>query len=180
MDKVDIPFNKLKLIGLILIGLIFFILSGTMVYKPYMFVSKIFRSEALILCAGIFGLVSSLYFLLLFSTKTIDYKSGIKVNDKGIFENTTFSSLGLLKWSDIQRIEVYTLMSNRFILVFLKNPQDYFNSQKNILKRMLSYLNNVQHKTPVLVNPNTLDCTFEELESAIREGFERYKREQNN
>ena len=54
------------------------------------------------------GFISIIFFGgmgILITKKLFENKYGIKINDEGIYDNSTYINSGLIKWENIERIE---------------------------------------------------------------------------
>jgi hypothetical protein len=57
--------------------------------------------------------------------KLLDNKYGIKISQKGIYDNSSALNAGLIKWENIERIERRKVMNKRFIRVVVNNPEEF-------------------------------------------------------
>lgn len=121
---------------------------------------------------SILGILTSLLVLFII-LKNIFRKNGfIKINEKGVYNGFFLYNKNFINWGEIKNIKTIKYNHNRYVAVFLKNAR---NDEKGI-SSLFYNLNMKTMGTPYIINSGDLDCTFEELESAIREGFDRYKR----
>lgn len=163
-------FNIILLSLLITIGGIWFFLS------PTTFKSFLIKNELIIKYIGlIFGITTPLimlgYIRLLFE----DF--GFKITKNGFINKSNLTNMGIVEWKDIISIETKEKKQNKFLLVTVKDKAKYLDRVKNPLIKLNTLQYNGFYDTPIVIEPKNLSCTFEELESAIREGFEQYKRE---
>ena len=176
---VEIPLNKNGVFIILIILFIIMSLGIAFLTYPSFFISSLFRNKTIIIICGAFCCLSIFlvipYILMLFS-----HKPGVIICDKGIINRSNWTNLGLIAWNDIINIKRKKIGKGKYIIVFLKNPDYYMSKVKNPVTKLNITQYNITYDTPVVINPKTLSCTFDELESALREGFERYKREQKN
>lgn len=175
MQETVIKLSKNKLIILLLASIGFVVISLLFILYPKNFISFIFFSERIIKNIGyvglpFFGLVSILLFKKLF-----DNKPGLIINAKGITDNTNSSSIGLIKWSDITKISQKKVVSTKFLLVEIRNPEDYI-KKANRLKKLTLKQNLSTYGTPITLTSVGLQCSFEELERLILESYSQSKR----
>lgn len=174
-EIVEIKLNK-KGVFIVLLILFILVCSGIMfISYPSVFTSGLFRSRLLVIIGGIFCSLS-VFLIPPYIFMILSVKPGLEINNRGLINRSNWTGLGLLSWTDIVRIEKKTVGKGEYILIFLKNSEDYVSRIKNPIKLLNIIQYKIAYNTPVVINPKSLDCTFEELESAIREGFERYKK----
>ncbi len=170
----EIKLSNKKIILLFFASLSFTIFSIFFILFPEKFVSFIFFSERFIKNIGYIG---SLFFglacILLF-TKLFDKKPGLIINKDGIIDNSNFSSVGLISWSDILNIESKKVVSSDFLLLKVKNPEEYI-SRVSYLKRILLRKNFETYNTPITITSAGLECNFKELEKIILDNYLKYK-----
>lgn len=116
-----------------------------------------------------FGLATILLFIKLF-----DKKPGVIINNESITDNSNFSSVGLINWSDITSIETKRVVSTDFLLLKVKNPEKYIN-KVNSLKRMVLRKNLETYGTPITITSVGLQCSFNELKEIILDSYKKYK-----
>ncbi len=165
MDKIEIPISKTKISFLLIGASIFVILGVLFLLTPDKFSTSIFRNPQIIGivavlffgAAGIFGL-----------RKLFDKSVGLTIDDYGITDNSNASSVGLIDWSDILEIKTEQVMSTRFLLIFVDNPDKYL-ERVNGFKRKLMKGNMKMYGTPLSITSNTLRYDFSDLERLIKE-----------
>lgn len=174
MKEIIIALDKKKLILLLFAGVVFTFFSFWFILKPSDFVNFITRSENIVFIAGILGLiVFGLGSVLLFF-KLFDNKPGLIINERGIIDNSNSSSIGLIKWSDITKISQKKVVSTKFLLVEISNPEDYI-QKANQMKKLSLKQNLKTYGTPITITSVGLQCSFEELERMILESYNQRK-----
>jgi len=168
MNKIEIPISKTKISFLLIGALIFVILGVLFSLTPDKFTTTIFRNPQIIRIVGIVA-------VLFFGTagvyglrKLFDKSVGLTIDDYGITDNSNASSVGLIDWSDILDIKTEQVMSTRFLLIFVDNPDKYL-ERVNGFKRKLMKANMKMYGTPLSITSNTLRYDFSELERLIKE-----------
>ena len=82
------------------------------------------------LCAPVCAFCTIGYFKDIFDEKPV-----LIVNEIGINEGMSHNSVGMIKWEDIQKINILPYMDNTyFICIFLKTPEKYIENQKILNK----------------------------------------------
>jgi len=167
MDKIEIQISKTK-ISLLLIGALIFVILGILFsLTPEKFTTTIFRNPQIIRIVGIVAVLffgaAGIYGL----RKLFDKSVGLTIDDYGITDNSNASSVGLIDWADILDIKTEQVMSTRFLLIFVDNPDKYL-ERVNGFKRKLMKGNMKMYGTPLSITSNTLRYDFSDLERLIK------------
>ncbi len=185
INRIEIPLSKNKII-LLLIGAFIFVVFGILfVIEPENFVTnsthlklrnRIFSKypELIrvigVVAIGFFGAVC-IYGI----KKLIDKKVGLIIDSNGITDNSNASSIGLIEWNDITNIRTIRIMSTKFLLIDIVNPEKYIGKAKNRIQARLMKANMNMYETPLSITSNTLKYDFNELEKLIQSEFEKNK-----
>ena len=113
------------------------------------------------------GLASVLFFGLVAITvlrKLPDKTAGLIINRQGIVDNSSGVSAGLVLWSDIEEIRISSVMNQKFLMIIVKNPQDYISRVANPLKRKTMEMNHRSYGSPISISSNALQTNFEDLQ----------------
>ena len=180
MNKIEIKSSKKKIflmaLGCVVLGLICYILFR----DSEKYVSHVFRNSTFIKITGIVGITFSIIGSVFLFKKIFDNKIGLLIDSEGITDNSNAISIGLIMWEDIKDVRIINVMSTKFLVIELINPEKYLINTKNNIKLKLMNYNLKMYGTPVTITSNTLDCSFEELENHIIGSFEEYKRNNLN
>ncbi|MGE8555712.1 MAG: STM3941 family protein [Chryseobacterium jejuense] len=125
MSKIEIKSSKTKLFLLLLGVLIFLFLGLFLAFKPSKFVSTIFRSEIFICLAGILAILFAVFCLSVLIKSFFTKTSNLIIDETGINDNSSFSSVGMILWEDIVSVKTITVVSTKFLLIEVKNPDKY-------------------------------------------------------
>lgn len=177
-EIIEIPLSKKK-IYLIIAGSFLFVVAGIwLFFNPNEFQNisiKLLRNPILIKSIGIIGSIffgiTGVYGI----RKLSDKKPGLIIDKNGITDNSNASSIGLIEWSDISEIKTSQVMSTKFIMIDVINPEKYIEKAKNGMKAKLMRANMKMYGTPLSITSNTLNYNFEELEKLIETEFRRNK-----
>lgn len=175
IKNVKIKLSKKKMYKTMVVLIIFLLISVLFVFYPNTFNSVIFRSKYLIFLIGISGIIFSILYLYPLIRKLFKLKIGLEINENGIINNTEYLNLGIIKWSDVNNIRVKEFGKGRYLLLDLKNEDDYLNRLNSIVFKFYAKFNKVQYGTIVHITHSTLECTFEELEKLIIECYDSSK-----
>lgn len=160
IEQSEIKISKIKLILMIIGSAIFVGLGLWFISKPNLFDS---RNEYLIL---IIGIASILFFgicLIFMIRKLFDNSIGLTINEMGITDNSSGTSVGLIEWNDISDIRTTQIASTKFILIETTNPEEYINRAKTSISRRAMKANYRMYGTPLSISSNTLQIKFDEL-----------------
>jgi len=171
-DEIVIPLSPKKSLLMIFGATVFVGLGIFFMVSPSTFVE-----QASPITVFIVGLVSVLFsglgiivmFRKLFSENAA---MGLIINEQGIINNSDASWTGLVLWSDIQQIQVGNIEGNKFLLIILKNPQDYIAKVASPLARKGMEMNYRYVGTPISISSNTLQISFKKLYQLIMDRFE--------
>lgn len=103
--------------------------------------------------------------------KLFDKSPGLVLSSKGILDNSSGLSAGLIPWSEVVKIGEYEIQNQKFVSIHVKNPERYVNNG-NALKRMANRANNKMSGTPINLSANSLKISQEDLISVIQEYFQ--------
>jgi len=86
----------------------------------------------------------------------------IMVNGEGIFENASSVGAGLLRWSEIAEVKMFTFNNKRFLGIL---PKDMEQAQRRLLihKRLLMQLNLWLVEVPIIITPKALPIPLERV-----------------
>tara|TARA_Y100000385_G_C12798223_1_gene510644 strand:- start:83 stop:646 length:564 start_codon:yes stop_codon:yes gene_type:complete len=182
-NKIEIPLSRKKII-LLLLASIGFISGGIwMVINPenagryFNPITKRFfylNSESI----QVIGIVGILFFgaaVIYGIKKLFDKKIGLILDSNGITDNSNASSIGLIEWNDILDIRTKQVMSTKFLLIDIVNPEKYIGKAKNGIQSRLMKANMNMYETPLSITSNTLNYDFGKLEKLIKTEFNKNK-----
>jgi len=174
MREIRIALSKKKLIFGFIGSIIFVVLGIQFILKPVSYVSFLYRNVELIRIVGYASLIFFGFCLIYILCKAFDKKPGLIINENGITDNSNFTSVGLIEWSEIIGIRTQQVMKTKFILIDVLNPEKYIqNSTK--FKATLMKGNLKMYGTPLSITSNSLSYNFNELEKLLNTEFNKYK-----
>lgn len=174
-DQIEIPLSKTKMF-LTLIGALAFVGIGFwfLIYPPKVNVPFLGNPITIFIT----GLASVLFFGLVAVVvfrKLSDKKAGLIINREGILDNSSGVSAGLVLWTDIEKIEVRKVVNQKFLMVMVKNPEDYIRIVTNPLKRKGIQINYKSYGSPIFISANSLQTNFDKLYDVLIEKMKEYK-----
>ena len=176
-EEIEIPLSKQK-VFLLLIGSLLFVLAGIFLfYNASEFGEmplKFLRNPLLIKGIGVLGMLFFGGMGIIGSKKLFENKAGLTVGKNGITDNSNASSVGLIEWADISAIRRKQVMTTKFLLIDLVNPEKYIEKADGMKARLLR-ANMKMYGTPLSITSNTLKYDFRELECLIQEEFKKNK-----
>lgn len=173
-DEIKIPLSKHK-ISLLFLGALLFVIFGIwFLYNPETFADSIYRprSSEFIQIVGIIAVVFFGICGIFAFKKLFDKKDGLIINKSGITDNSSGTSVGLIKWNDIVGIEIAKVHSQKFIMIEVSNPEYYISLKKSSIGKMAMKANYNQFGTPLSISANSLRINFAELRTIIEEQFD--------
>ncbi|MFS4418809.1 STM3941 family protein [Maribacter sp. 2307ULW6-5] len=176
-EKIEIPLSKKKII-LLLLAAIAFVAGGIWIAtNPERFIPNIFKitNPEIIRIGGIVGILffgaAGIYGI----KKLFDKKVGLIIDSNGITDNSNASSIGLIEWNDISDIRTKQVMSTKFLLIDIVNPEKYIGKAKNGIQSRLMKANMNMYETPLSITSNTLKYDFGKLEKLIKIEYKKNK-----
>ncbi|MTG99170.1 MULTISPECIES: STM3941 family protein [Myroides] len=173
--EVVIPLSKQKIVLLILIGAVFVGLGIWFVAFPPPGNHMLLSNPYLLGIVGAMSIVFGSLVMFFLIKKMLDTKPGMVINREGVFDNATAVSAGLIPWEDIVGIEEVRVFSETFILIMVRNPEQYIEKVANVWKRRMVASNCKHHGTPISISTNALKITRSKLLALLLEEFDRYK-----
>ena len=110
--------------------------------------------------------------------KLFDSSPGLVLNRQGLTDNSSAISVGFVPWSEVSRIEEHQIQKQRFISIFVDNPDKYMNAG-NVLQRKARQANLKMCGTPISISSNALKMKYDDLYSVIEDYLSRYRENEN-
>ena len=178
MTKIEIPLSKKKMFLALFGALIFLVLGINFMVNPEKYISYAFRSPELIRISGISAFLFSTLCIIFISIKLFDKKPGLTIDKNGITDNSNYNKVGLIEWNEIIGIRTEQIMSTKFLLIDVQNPEKFIEKASRI-KASLMRANMRMYNTPLSISSTALKYDFENLEKTIETEFEKYKEKPN-
>jgi hypothetical protein len=170
--EIIIKKNKIRMIVLMLPSLIFVGLGIWIAFFAPELNIKMLNGE---IAKKIIGLLSIGFFgfgVILILKKLLNEKYAVKISQKGIYDNSSAINIGLIKWENIERIE---LMNRKCIRVVVNNPEKYIERQENNRMRKIVESNYKLFGSPIHIYTNTLEIRFKKLVDLINDELAKRK-----
>lgn len=162
-ERIEIYLNKQRLIILLVSTIAFFGIGIWFVANPGNFKKGLVGNPDVV--SGIGMLTIVVFGLSAFAVvkKMIDQQPGIIIDKTGITDNSSGISAGHITWREIKEIKTTKLLNKKFVNIVLHKSINQKKKGKE------------GDDVVVSISNNTLQCTFEELESTLKNAFEKYK-----
>ncbi|UUF13223.1 MULTISPECIES: STM3941 family protein [Flavobacterium] len=171
-ESIEVFGSTGKLIKLLFFSILFLIVSlWILVYQPTVR-NAVVNNFIIKNVASILGLFMGLFGIYFSTKKLFDKKPVVVIDAIGIIDNSSAVSLGRILWEDIDAIKEITVVNQKFIKIYLKNPEDYISKETNVIKRNMIKMNLKQSGSPVSISVNGLKISFNELKDILTQKFE--------
>jgi hypothetical protein len=176
MESIGIQLDKRMLTLVFLLLLVLSIISFCFLLYPEAFTSSKYDSTEFIRVIGLFSCVLLGAGVVLLGKKILSPKFGLLINEEGIVDNGTGSSIGLVEWEDIIRLQMIGVSSSKMFLIIVREPKKYINQVNSRLARFFLRLNNRIYGSPIVIPTLTLRIEVDELENVAMEAFKKRRR----
>lgn len=105
----------------------------------------------------------------------MDKRPGLIIDEQGITDNATAVVNGLIPWEDVFSFVECEVKSNKFIMLYVINPQDYIDKQKNFIKRKSMEANFKTYGTSVFINMTFLAISQQDLLDKLNQRLDQYR-----
>jgi hypothetical protein len=174
-EQIEIPLSKKKMLLTLMGALAFVGLGFWFLISPPQSNHWLFGNSALIFVSGLASILFFGFVAITVFRKSSDNKPGLTINRQGIEDNSSGVSAGLIPWTDIQEVTLSQVMNQKFLMLIVKNPQEYLNKIKNPLKRNAMKMNYKTYGSPISISSNSLQINFDELQRLLSEKLKQYK-----
>lgn len=164
MNNIEIAFNKWKLL-LTLVGSALFVWLGiNLVFiwseepnTSFPLVKKIVGGMSILFfgAVGLFGIY-----------KLILNKSALIINDEGILDNSSSTSFGLIKWETITGFKIEEMMSQKFLVIHVTNPEELIERAKGMRKKVMKN-NYSMYRTPITIPSSVINYKLVNLKELL-------------
>ncbi|WP_235299180.1 STM3941 family protein [Portibacter marinus] len=177
-STIEIPLNRNKLFVLLGAAVLFILLGVWLIWYasfPVTDGESLFTDPLILRTLGIICIIFFAGAGILGFNKIRDRRTGLVINNQGIIDHSNASSIGLIRWKEISDIEATKVMSTKFLLVKLKNPDEYISRAETNMKRKLMSVNHRTYGTPVTITSDRLKYDSNALEQLIKSEFDKHK-----
>ena len=177
IEQIEIPLSKKNIWLNCFLGILISVTGILFLINPSYFVTRpFFPSPWMIFITGIGCVLFFGFGTVLFFRKLSDKRIGLTINKEGIIDNSSAGvSAGLILWSDIEEIKVCEIFRQKFLIIVVKNPQEYLAKVKNPLKRKTMETNFKMTGSPISISDGILKTDFDKLYMLLIDKMKEYK-----
>jgi hypothetical protein len=173
MEKIiNIALSKKKLIKNIFLSIVIIMLCIFFYFSS----NWLFKSKIEIITFKIIGSIGILYFsitLFFYIQKMKDKKFGLTLNEIGFIDNTSATSVGLIKWEDIIGFKEFTFETTKNLIVLVINNEVYLKKATNIFSKKMLQANCKGFGSPIAIAATSLSINYEEMTKIIFSQYEK-------
>ncbi|SFU66735.1 hypothetical protein SAMN05216480_11259 [Pustulibacterium marinum] len=166
-DRIEIPLSKTKLLLLLLGGIGFVVLGTWFTIHPEQFKTPLFQSSEVIRMSGIASIVFFGVCVVFIFKKLFDKKVGLIMDENGITDHSSGTSVGLIEWDDIIGLETVQVASTKIMMLLTNQPEKYIARAKNGIAKQAMKANYKMYGSPLSIASNSLQITYDDLEKLI-------------
>lgn len=174
-SHIEVSLSKKKLILTLLGSLMFVAIGLWMVIARPSSNHFFFSNPALVLGAGVAGILFFGFVAVKVIPKLMDKKPGLIINSNGITDNSSGVSAGFIPWADIEDIRLAQVFNQRFLLIMVNNPEQYINRASNAITRKLITSNYSSYGSPISISSHALQMDFDQLHALLVEKMKTFK-----
>lgn len=171
IQRTEIPISKSKLMLLLFFAIVFVAIGVMMFFvepgsrRSVLNIPAI-RYSVAIACIVFFG-----YAMIFMIKKLQEDEPGLIIDETGITDRSSSIAVGHIPWSDIQKFTIASVMNQKFLMIVVKNPNDYINKQTNALRRRGLIYNQTNYGSPISISANTLRIKLDKLKALLEENL---------
>lgn len=179
-ERVEIPLSKNKLILGFIYSLLFVIAGVWLFLNSELYAAhfpiEFVRNPLFIQGVGVSGILLFGLTGVLVLRKFFDNSNGLVIDNTGITDNSSSVSVGLIEWEDITGILTKRVVTTKFLIVQVNNPEKYLSRAENKAKAKLMRANMKICGSPIQISSGTLKYNFKKLEELVQTEFEKNKK----
>ena len=112
----------------------------------------------------IFSFMAFYSLALLYSNfKIFKRKFALKIDEEYLCENSSYDSIGIIKWEDIYEVKIINKRNIEIIL----NKDIIKYSNRNIFIKFLLYMKNWNYKKSIIISTANLNCERDEIYNSL-------------
>jgi hypothetical protein len=117
-----------------------------------------------------------MYFLI---KKLNDKRPGLIINETGIYDGLSGVAAGQVLWGDIIEVKITSVFNEKFLLLIVKNPEDYIRRETNMVKRKVMQINHNRNGSPITIPASLIDFKLTDLKITIENRLNKFKNQSN-
>ena len=165
----EIPYRKSKNITLFIAGFLLIIAGLFLIFNPPS------NSHPILGNPMFLGFIAGLFFIgtwKLVSTawrRTKSKAAGMRVDELGLEDFTNKMNIGHLSWDKVSKLEVKEVVSSKFIVVYLHDPEAYISSQDDDWRKRQLRSRLSDYGSPYCVSTSSLQTNTSALFDLLQE-----------
>lgn len=176
----EIPYRKSKNLSIYLAGVLLFIAALFLIFMPPTTPHPILGSPVF------FGIISG---LLLFSSwrlfRTAWQRNKSKswamlINEEGLQDFSSRINKGFIHWKEVAGLEIKEVVSSKFIVVYLQDPETYLANQKKGWRKEQLIDRYTHYGSPYCISVAAMHTNTKALFEALEKYRLEYKEKQAN
>jgi hypothetical protein len=163
--------NYFKRVSIIMLMVFILYILFNFLYNPSEHTYFLLPTKNAVIIFSIVGSLSCCLVIFLVIKSVFQKDVFLKIDGQGVFYSFFLHKNTLIKWDEISKIETIKYNYNNYIAIFLKETPNYEKGISSLFFKM----NEKSFGTPYIITSGNLDCTFDELERLILEGYNQSK-----
>ncbi|WP_277017047.1 STM3941 family protein [Flavobacterium lindanitolerans] len=175
-ETIIIKLSRKKMI-LALLGSFLFVIMGIWMVVSHKEMNSIFLKFPLaVLILGILSILFFGFLAILIIKKLSSQTDGLIISSEGITDNSSAISAGFIPWTEITAITETSYAGQAFVIIVIKNPEEFIAAQKSSFKRKAMTANHKSFGGAVSISANSLQTTHKNLKKILVEKLTEYNR----
>lgn len=173
-SEIKIRYNKAGTKKWFIISIVTVLWGVLLIIFPFWFIRS--DNPYVIKFVGYLLIVIFGFLAWFFGKKLFDKKPGLAIDEEGVLDYSSGLNIGKVFWRDVVDIREKSANGQRFMMVDVKNPEEYIEREVNPLKKRIMGINNRLYQTPINITSKGLNVEFEELYQLITESFAKFRK----
>lgn len=168
-ESIEVRFKKAKTVkrfaAACSVGLFGFLLAQ----QPTWFTKS--DNLSMIITLGFIMMVPAVIIALFTGLTLFNKKPALVLDTESITDHTLANTSRIILWKDITDIQIKQVAGQDFLVIQVKNPDQYMDAEKNPIVKRIMDLNMRLYKTPISINTTKLSIAVDELYKVMKEGL---------
>ena len=173
-DSIIIPFNKNKIIKLLIASVVFIAAGFWLLLYKYDLSGTMFGDPIMVKTISVFCMLFFSFAGVFLIKRLRAKKPALIIDETGITNYVSNISGMHIPWGDIRYIVTNRVFNQLFLMILVHNPEDYINKATNPVKRKLLSMNHKQYGSPVSIAVNTIQCDLLQLKQLLQEQLSKH------
>jgi hypothetical protein len=172
---IEIALSKSKLTKFLIFSILFLAAGGWMLSAEPLSGNYLLGNPVVKNLVATLAIAMGTLGIIFFIKKLNDKRPGFVINEDGINDNSSAVAFGKIHWRDISHIQTTGIMNQQFIVIGLKNPQEYIDRYTQSMRRKSMQWNVKQYGSPVIISTSSLKCNRDELRQLLESKLAAYR-----